>query len=133
MAPGVHEDIVRVTAGLHARQRPAILAAEGRQQRWTPEDHENAVLILIDRHGKVRARALGWRHRRLLSRCNVDHRDLPGVRYVDDDLGTRIGQLEALGMRLERNIRDLLVAQGVDAGGTGCWWAMAAARSPSST
>src|SRR5205823_3033502 len=96
----VYEHIVGLAAGLDLGRHPPVLTGK-RHQCWrAAKDDENPAPLTVDRHRKIRSRALR-RQRSVRLRCKVHHLDLAGIRHIDKNLGSSLVDLKTLRMALE--------------------------------
>src|SRR6266403_1158265 len=112
----VHKQVIRVAASLNGMRHSAVPKVEGGKLRWMPKHGQDLLTLGIDREREVGAWILRRPGNLLLGGGEIEHRNLVGIGNVYENPTSLRLHLEALGMRFQANVSDLLAAPRVNNG-----------------
>src|SRR5215471_20444237 len=104
---GIDEHIIGIAAGVEGLRNLAVAHRKDTEARRAAKDGQHLFCFLVERHGKMRGADLHRPVCSMLSGGAVYDRDLPRVRNIDKNATTFTIELEAFGMRLQSDVRDL--------------------------
>lgn len=114
LAARVEEEVVTIARARHRSDALARGSVKHEQPRWLPYGNEQAMPVLVERHGIVVTEIAEWNVLEDRALASIQHDDLSARRHIDEY--ARAVLLEAKGFRMpaNRNSRDELQARRID-------------------